>query len=598
VPRAIGRWSRRLPTAPRLLKPRHPRLLALAFYAVLGLLTAGWYAIRSPTEVCACIGNYRLSDPATLMWSLAWWPHALLHGLNPFVSHYVWAPTGANLAHSVTIPAAALALAPVTELFGPLASYNVMSVASPVLTAFATYLLCRRITRRELPALAGGYLFGFGPYEFSQLVVHVPIAPFFLVPIMVHLALRRADREISARVYVVALAVVLALQMGLSTEVLATAVMLGVVMLGAARLLAPVSHRGRIGPLLAETAGATALTALVTAPFLYYALVSGGFPHEVPEISDAGALDLLNLVVPTEATWLGSHEFHALSLTFEHGNIAEADGYLSAPIILAFLLWAATTRRRFLTRMLVIAAGVSLLAALGSHLHVEGMSSVALPFSWVRNLPIAELLIPSRIIVYTSLTVAIGVAAWLAEHPARSMRGVARWLVFGVGAVMIFPNIGSGLWGGVPENPTFFSGGAYRAYLTAGDTVLVLPFGAHANDMLWQAETGFYFRMPEGYLGHFAPPQFERQRVVKELDGNVEVSPADMAEFLYDHHVRDVVALWPYPYVDVLVRLGLRPLPLLGVERPHPLRGGILLFHVPSTRLVPPGSGTPKPRLR
>jgi hypothetical protein len=572
---AIERRSR-WPVAARLGLLRHSRWWAFGFYLALGLLTAGWYAIADPKAVCACVGNYTVADPATYMWALGWWPHALLHGLNPFVSHYVWAPTGASLAGSATIPAAALALAPVTALFGPLASYDLMSVASPVLAAFTAYLLCRRIAGRELPALAGGYLFGFGAYQFAQLVDHPNLSLVFLVPVMVHLALRRADREISGRVYVVALAAVLALQVGLSTEVLATAVLLGAVLLVAARFLAPEPYRARIGGLVGETSAAGLLAVLFTSPFLYFALVRGGLPHELPYISDTWGLDLLNPIFPTLATWFGSHDFQALGLTFEGGAIAEADGYLSVPIILAFLLWAASTRRRFLARMLLIAAGVSLLAALGSHLHVAGIRTATLPYNWVRNLPVISLITPTRIIMYTSLALAVGVAAWLAERPARSLPGLARWLLFGVGAVMIFPNIGIGLWGGAPANPAFFRGGTYRNYLTAGETVLALPFGAAGNSMLWQAETGFYFRMPEGYLGQVAPAQFQSRGAGGQLGATEEGNPARLAAFLRFYHVSDIVAEARAPaasrYAVELERLGLYGVPV----------DGVLLYHIPS----------------
>jgi hypothetical protein len=32
------------------------------------------------------------------MWALSWWPHAISHGINPFVTHYLWSPTGVNVA--------------------------------------------------------------------------------------------------------------------------------------------------------------------------------------------------------------------------------------------------------------------------------------------------------------------------------------------------------------------------------------------------------------------------------------------------------------------------------------------------------------------
>jgi len=164
----------------RLPRPQRPRLWAFGAYLVLGLLSAGWYALSDPSSTCACIGN---ADPATYMWALEWWPHALLHGLNPFVTHYLWAPTGANVARAATIPAAALVLSPITALFGPVVAYNVLSIASPILAAFTAYLLCRRIVARELPAFVGGLLFGFGAYQFTQLVGHPNLTLVFRVPV-------------------------------------------------------------------------------------------------------------------------------------------------------------------------------------------------------------------------------------------------------------------------------------------------------------------------------------------------------------------------------------------------------------------------------
>jgi hypothetical protein len=568
--------SRRWLGGLRLSRPRHPRLWAFGLYAVLGLLTAGWYAIRDPSTVCACIGN---ADPAEYMWSLDWWPHALVHGLNPFISHYVWAPTGANLARSATIPTAAFVMWPVTALFGPVVSYNVLSIASPILAAFTAYLLCWRITGRELPALAGGYIFGFGAYQFSQLVGHLNLSLVFLIPVMVLLALRRADDEISRRLYVGSLAAIFVLQLGLSTEVTATAVSLGLVSLVAARFLAPQRYRKRIERLIAESVGAGALAAIITSPFLYYAWVRGGQPRELAEISNSFGLDLFNPLIPTGTTWLGSHSFHAVAATFENANIAEADGYLSAPLVLAFLLWAFGTRRRFLARMLMIVAGLSFLGALGSHLHVGGTQTIGLPYDWVKGLPAVRLLTPSRIIMYTSLALAIGVAAWLSEVHARSARAVARWLVFALGAVLIFPNVASGLWGAKPSNPQLFRGTAYRHYLRAGESVLALPFAQNDNSMLWQAETGFYFRMPEGYLGHLVPPQWEGKAIVGALGSNKEVDPKLLAEFVRAYGVKGIVVdsnrIAPSPYAHELARLGLHGISL----------GGVVLYRVPSAGL-------------
>jgi len=571
---ARGRLGGRLPASPavRLPRPRHARLLAAGCYLALGLLTVGWYPLSDPAHVCACVSN---TDPSVYMWGLEWWPHALLHGLNPLFSYYVWTPTGANIGRSTTIPTAAFALAPVTFAFGPVVSYNVLTIASPVLAAFTAYLLCRRIAGRELPAFAGGFLFGFGAYEFAQLEVHPNLSLIFLLPVMVHLTLRRADREISARAFIAALAVVMLLQLGLSTELLVTAIIFGALALVATRFIAPPPYGSRVDDLIGEISVAGLIAVIIAAPFMYYAIIKGGAQAEW-QFAETDGLDLLNPVIPTQITWIGGHTFQALSQKFIGGNVPEADGYLSLPIIAAFVLWVVTTKRRALAWVLALVAGVSLLAALGGRLHIAGVQSIELPYNWVGNLPVLKLITPARIVVYTALATAIGVAAWLAEAPAGSRRKRARWAVFLIGAALVLPNIPSRLWAGPPANPAFYRTSAYRRYLTPGESVLAMPVGWDSYVMLWQAETGFYFRMPEGYLGHYPPSNFGHGAVMNELYTGKEVEPAALADFLRATHVRAIVidasALGTtFPFAPELERLGLRPI----------ITAGVVLFQIP-----------------
>jgi hypothetical protein len=546
---------------------RRPRLIAFGAYFVLALLTAGWYALSDFKNTCACIGN---ADPATYMWALKWWPFAITHGHNPFVTHYLWAPTGANVAHAALIPAAAIAMWPVTALFGPIASYNVLSILSPTLAAFTTYLLCRRLVRREVPAFVGGLLFGFGAYLFSQLVGHPNLTLVFLIPVAVHLAVRRANRDLSRRAYVGWMAALFVLQVGLSTEILVTALALGVAMLLAARVMAPAPYRSRIAGLFVESLLAGLIAIVVASPFLYYALVNGSFPHGPPGISDALGMDVLNPFFPTRSSWF-NHDFQALGLTFEGGNIAEADGYLSLPIIAAFIIWAAGARHRFLGRMVIVAAALSFLFALGSHVHVAGMPTISLPYNWIRNLPLVDYITPSRLIMYTALAMSIGIADWLADPSGRRW---PRWLLVGAGIVVLAPNIPSQYWGTPPENPKFFTTAAYRQYFKPGEQVLLFPFGAGGNSMLWQADTNFDFTMPEGYLGNTAPPEFDNQPFLNQLGGSSPPDPVALVQFLKRYHVRHIVldADEAFALAPTLRALGLKPVQL----------GGIVLVPIPS----------------
>ena len=65
------------------------------------------------------------------VWSLAWWPHAIEHGLHPLLIDLVYAPDGWNLAWTSAIPGPALLAWPLTAAFGPIPAYDVLALAAP-----------------------------------------------------------------------------------------------------------------------------------------------------------------------------------------------------------------------------------------------------------------------------------------------------------------------------------------------------------------------------------------------------------------------------------------------------------------------------------
>ncbi|MGH7933221.1 MAG: hypothetical protein ACREQN_08625, partial [Candidatus Binataceae bacterium] len=115
---------------------------ALALYGALSILFFG-------RSVITHLGrNYvgMSPDPSLFMWFLVWWPHALVHQLNPFMTQAIWAPQGFNLAWSTCVPLASWVASPLTALFGPVASYNVLILLAPALTAWIAFMLCRYVT--------------------------------------------------------------------------------------------------------------------------------------------------------------------------------------------------------------------------------------------------------------------------------------------------------------------------------------------------------------------------------------------------------------------------------------------------------------------
>ncbi len=182
--------------------------------------------------VLGWMGTWFLSastqDGSIFVWMFRWWPYAISHHLNPFYTTAAWAPGGINLSWVTSVPAPALAMSPVTAAFGPFFSFNLAELAAPALAAWTAYLLCRHLVGSFLPALAGGFFFGFSPYlidEFGQ--GHPNLSLVFLVPLAAYLVVRLLDGSLPARWVIPLLGVVLGVQLYISTETFATLTFMG-----------------------------------------------------------------------------------------------------------------------------------------------------------------------------------------------------------------------------------------------------------------------------------------------------------------------------------------------------------------------------------
>ena len=70
---------------------------ALAGYALLSLALFGRGVLRDG----GVVGSFG-GDQASFTWSLAWWPHALVHGLHPLLTDLVYAPDGSILRNATS----------------------------------------------------------------------------------------------------------------------------------------------------------------------------------------------------------------------------------------------------------------------------------------------------------------------------------------------------------------------------------------------------------------------------------------------------------------------------------------------------------------
>lgn len=567
--------ARRRLAFPRMQHPLSQHAAAYLLYLGLSLLFFGRHAIADPGSVCACVGD---GDPGAFMWSLVWWPHAILDGANPFVPDVIWAPDGANLARSgAAIPALSIALAPITLAAGPVVAYNVAALLMPVLAASFAYNLCRYLTGAFGASLVGGFIFGFGSYMAAHLLGHLILVAVFLVPAAVHLVLKLLDGAISKRRFVIFMAAVFAVQLLLSVEVVLTGVGFGALALLLGYAASKPERRPRISRIVAPVLLAGGLAILVTSPYLYWLFdgLADSDTEAWKTFTNLYPADAVNLLLPTEVTALGHQWFTGITRDFTYGNLAEATGYVGPALLVIVVIVARTRWNEPATRVLVGVAVVSYVLSLGSELNVAGEATgVPLPWALLHSLPVLYHLMPARLFMYGTLAIAITVALWLAQ--GTTWRG-AKWTLAAVAAVLLVPNLSADYWGGRPTNPPFFTSDTYKRHLKTDEIVLVLPYARHGNSMLWQAETGMYFRMVEGYISPEFPPAYRDDPFLGELlSGEVGGgSVAELRDFAIRRQVTTVVVETgnPGPWPLLLAALKLKPT----------RAGGVLLYHVPDS---------------
>lgn len=193
-----------------------PYAVAGSFY-LMASVVLWWHVGAHPTTstTCGC------GDAALTLWVIEWPAHAIAHGLNPFFSSQLFTPRGINMAPNSL--ALGVVFAPVTWLFGPVASINVIDLVSPPLSALAMFFMLRRWVPWSPAAFAGGLFFGFSPFVVVSLALaHPNFGLLALLPLMVvcldDLFVTHAHRPV--RVGVV-LGLLVAVEFFISVEVLA-----------------------------------------------------------------------------------------------------------------------------------------------------------------------------------------------------------------------------------------------------------------------------------------------------------------------------------------------------------------------------------------
>jgi hypothetical protein len=560
-------------------------------YTVLSLVFFGMPLVNRLSQTYIGGGT----DPICHIWAIAWWPFALAHRINPLITHALWAPSGYNLVWGTDIPGPSLLTYPITRFFGPVVSYNVLCLIAPPAAAVSAFVLCRYTCGRFWPAMLGGYIFGFSPYMLSHLLAHLVLILVFPVPLLVYITMLRIDREIGRAGVVTGLIVVLLILFLSSTEIFATATVLGATELLLALLLAEPESRSNLIGVTKEIALAYGILTILLAPYLYY-VFAPGLPNP-PNPSSVFSNDLYSFVLPPPMLLIAPHYKESiLGHFFKTAPWWEQAGYLGPGLWIVTLLFARSYWRIQPGKFLVLSFVLIAIMSLGPVLHIAGRTLSAMPWRLGNALPLMRDALPGRFGMYLFLVAAVAAAIYLAGTQTSVWWRVvlaALSLTFIAPDLAIWEQIGKahGLVGTPGETnvyvPSFFDSGQYTRYLRPGDNVLILPFGSEGSNagMLWQAQSNFYFNTTD-WFGMVAPPDASRWPIMASLHSgrNILDFPEQLDGFLGAHQIKAIIVdsrvseRWP----EMLANVGLTAV----------AADGILFYKVPAALWASYGGAT------
>jgi hypothetical protein len=483
-------------------------LLAFIIYLVVFILGFG-QALLPHLDVPK-VGQTEV-DPNFYIWAWRWWTYALTHGLNPLYSHQIGAPGGYNLAWATTSPSTALLMWPVTALFGPIAAFNLTLLLAPPASAWAAFIVARRLTGRFWAALPAGVIFGFNVYELNHEVSgQANLTVTVLIPLTVYLALLWWDGRLKRVGYVCWLAVAFALEFYTFIEAYAELTMAGVAALVIGFALAGKALRPKVLQLALLSAIGYVGGVILAAPYLYFALkdIPKALTRQLPQFS----MDLASLVLPRTNRLLGMRWWAAAA-----GHDLNSNSYLGIPLLVLLVLFVYFGRKKRLTWLLFLTFVVIIALAAGPNLIIDGKQAFALPWGFIWTWPLLKSAEPDRFMDFAYLVLSLVVALWIAELTKSKLLLAARWALATVAlaamladlptfAEVVIPPKPTHWVPAVPAGehppdalPTFFSDGLYKKYLTQGETVVVLSHRGNAG-MLFQAYTNFYFNVAGGFI--------------------------------------------------------------------------------------------------
>ena len=487
-----------------------PVVVSLGLYLVLTILLFGTSITSTVTA------GPHSQDTADQIWFLAWAHYALVHGLNPFYSTWQNYPHGINLLGDTSMSALGILLSPITALFGPVVSWDVLVRLAVVVSAMSMCLCLRRWTAWWPAAFVGGLLYGFSPYityDISHVfIVFVPLPPLMFL-LLYEILVRQVWRPGRTGALLGALC---AIQYLISSEILVSTIVIGAI----ATVIYLAASRKDLAAKWPYMKVGLIFTLLVGGLLLSYPVLFTLFGPEhldgAPQRPATLALlhgDLISVLKPGSMQWIAPQRTNEASYLF-----------LGVPLVLAVIVIVVWLRKRGIVVLAAAMAVIAFILSLGSTLYIGSYNThIPLPFEVLASFPYLDGLIAERLSLYTSFFCAGIIAVGLEELHRRLLRpnqpgsmshlGRHAWasgLPLLLAVLIALPLVPGQTEQSSPSRVSHFFTSAMVHVIPEGSVVLAYPYPRASTNafattdlvdqaMLDQAAAGMRYKLVGGY---------------------------------------------------------------------------------------------------
>jgi len=451
-------------------------------------------------------------DPLLFIWCLGWYPYAVVHHLNPFLTNkFIWEPFGFNILWVTSIFGLSLLSAPLTLIFGPFVSYNILALISSALSSFCAFLLIKYITKSNLSGLIGGYIFGFSTYVLSEQITDINLYFICVIPLIVLFYLKGFNGELNKKLSSFLISILLSFEFLISAEIYATFIFFGFISIFVSFIFFE-RLRKNIKTFFYYNIFSVFLSFIILSPFLYTMLIA---INKLPEYFMSPKIystDILNFIIPTHVTLIGGNIFRTVSDKF-CPTWTQACAYLGLPLIILIILYAKKCWAKQETGYLIFLLVLISVFSLGPYLHITGIiTKIPLPWIIFYKMPLIGKALPSRFMLYAFLIISIIAGLFVKDieniklidfKTNFNFNLAINYSIIFLSILFLVPN--QSRWQGHTYIPDFFANGLYKNYIKKGQNILILPFSNAGYSMAFQAYDNFYYNLAGGYL--FLPPK-------------------------------------------------------------------------------------------